>query len=153
LYLLTLLSSNRIGDFHTELELIPGEFLDNKYVNYAVQLEQELMEGSYNQLWNASAHVPSPVYLQFVNTMVGAVRERILECCEKSYLSLSVSDASQLLNIKNADEAVQFAVEHGWEIRGNQLFFKKEQTDALEIPAHKVVSQVLSYATELERIV
>jgi 26S proteasome regulatory subunit N12 len=118
LYLLVLLSSNRIGDFHTELELLPIEHLENKYINYAVQLEQELMEGSYNQLWNASAHTPSPVYLQFVNTMVGAVRERILECCEKAYTKLSINDAMQLLNLKNQNEAVQFAVSHNWEVKG-----------------------------------
>jgi 26S proteasome regulatory subunit N12 len=153
LYLLSLLTANRIGDFHTEIELLPAEFHENEFVKYAVRLEQELMEGSYNQLWNASARIPSALYRKFVDTLVETVRERILDCCAKSYDKLSLNDASQLLNLPKVEDAANFATSRGWEIQGTILFFKKQVVDHLEIPAHKVIGQVLSYASELERII
>ena len=151
--MLALLTANRIGDFHTELELLPIEFHDNEFIKYAIKLEQELMEGSYNQLWTASSRIPAPSFRKFVDTLVETVRERILDCCAKAYAKLSIADATQLLNLGNTESAVKFAQNHGWEVRGTDLFFKKESVDHLQIPAHKVVSQVLSYASELERII
>jgi 26S proteasome regulatory subunit N12 len=153
LYLLNLLTSNRIGDFHTELEMLPVEYFENEFIKYSIRLEQELMEGSYNQLWSASARIPSPLYQRFVDTLVETVRERILDCCAKSYAKLSLTDATQLLNLSNTNDAAKFATAHGWEIQGSNMFFKKEAVDHLEIPAHKVIAQVLSYASELERII
>merc|ERR1712088_950644 len=50
LNLLFLLSQNRLGDFHTELELLPPDILlSNPYIENPVQLEQFIMEGKYNK--------------------------------------------------------------------------------------------------------
>ena len=49
LNLLRLLAQNRIAEFHTELELIPTDIQHtNIYIKYPAQLEQHIMEGSYN---------------------------------------------------------------------------------------------------------
>src|SRR4051794_11174541 len=50
LYMLSLLASSRIADFHTELELLPIASHSNKFIAYPIALEQELMEGSYRSL-------------------------------------------------------------------------------------------------------
>ena len=51
LNLLCLLAQNKIADFHTELEVLPGEVLKNDpYVRCPVVLEQFIMEGSYNKV-------------------------------------------------------------------------------------------------------
>jgi hypothetical protein len=42
-HLLYLLAENKIAEFHTQLELIPDH--SNRYVRYAVELEQAKMEG------------------------------------------------------------------------------------------------------------
>ena len=51
LNLLALLAQNRVGEFHTELELLPPDAIHNNvYIKYPVALEQYLMEGSYNKV-------------------------------------------------------------------------------------------------------
>jgi hypothetical protein len=51
LNLLCLLSKNKIADFHTELEQLPADTLQNNpYIRCPVRLEQFLMEGGYNKV-------------------------------------------------------------------------------------------------------
>ena len=52
LYLLYLLSYNKISEYHTEIELIPIEAQQNVYINVPVSLEQHFVEGSYNKILN-----------------------------------------------------------------------------------------------------
>src|SRR5689334_493651 len=59
LNLLRLLAQNRIADFHTQLETIdPEQIHTNAYIRHPVQIEQCLMEGSYNKVWHARKDVP-----------------------------------------------------------------------------------------------
>lgn len=51
LNLLFLLSQNRVAEFHTELELLPMEHIQNDvYIRHPLSIEQYLMEGSYNKV-------------------------------------------------------------------------------------------------------
>lgn len=152
LYLLSLLSSNRIAEFHLELERIPVDYHSNPFVQYAISMEQQLMEGRYNQLWNASTNSPSTYYKFFVDSLVDTVRSRILECAESAYASLSIADAAELLHFKTQEEALKFCTQKEWKLDGD-LLTKKAYGDNLKIPAHEITSRLLSYATELERIV
>ena len=52
LYLLYLLSYNKISEYHTEIELIPIEEQQNVYIRVPVSLEQHFVEGSYNKILN-----------------------------------------------------------------------------------------------------
>ena len=52
LYLLYLLSFNKISEYHTEIELIPFEELDNVFIKVPMSLEQYFVEGSYNKILN-----------------------------------------------------------------------------------------------------
>ena len=50
LHLLCLLAQYRVAEFHTELERLPGnEIQNNVYIEHSVSLEQYIMEGSYNK--------------------------------------------------------------------------------------------------------
>jgi 26S proteasome regulatory subunit N12 len=76
LYLLLLLSKNDIAGFHTTLEhladVLGRETLEkDPNLKYPMELEQWLMEGAYNRVWNAANgdKVPSADYL--VYTKVG----------------------------------------------------------------------------------
>lgn len=54
LNLLFLLSVNRVSDFHTELELLPAEVIQtNKFIRPILGLEQYIMEGRYNKIFQA----------------------------------------------------------------------------------------------------
>ena len=51
LYLLYLLSYNKISEYHTEIELIPFEEQQNNvFIKVPVSLEQHFVEGSYNKI-------------------------------------------------------------------------------------------------------
>ena len=52
LYLLYLLSFNKISEYHTEIELIPFDELNNVYIKVPMSLEQYFVEGSYNKILN-----------------------------------------------------------------------------------------------------
>ena len=53
LNLLRLLAQNRIAEFHTELELVPAELQSDAHIRYSAQLEEHIMEGSYNKVLSA----------------------------------------------------------------------------------------------------
>merc|ERR1719231_237143 len=77
LNLLRLLAQNRIAEFHTELELIPPELqASNVYIKYPAQLEQHIMEGSYNKVLSAKRdNLFASDGIYFLDLLVGTVRE------------------------------------------------------------------------------
>merc|ERR1719231_1904579 len=89
LNLLRLLAQNRIAEFHTELELIPPELQhSNIYIKYPAQLEQHIMEGSYNKVLSAKSEgVFQKEGMYFMDMLVDTVREEIADCSEKAYAS------------------------------------------------------------------
>lgn len=119
LNLLRLLANNQIADFHTEVELIPTEMLDNSFIKHPVLLEQYLMEGSYTKIIESRQEVPSSSYTYLMDPLIQTVRyvilvrpwhpsllhfshfyfrcsEEIAFCSEKAYPHLSVDHAKQL---------------------------------------------------------
>ncbi|KAL7748480.1 regulatory particle non-ATPase [Sorochytrium milnesiophthora] len=157
--LLRLLSQNRIAEFHARLELIDPDQLmagsSNVYIRHPVQVEQCLMEGSYNKVWSGRGNVPAPEYIYFIDILMETVRHEIASCSEKSYTSLPLNDAGTLLFFKNKDELVQFCQERNWQVDMGQgkIYFNQQTTSGETIPAKQVIEHVVSYAKELERIV
>merc|ERR1712100_283285 len=135
LNLLRLLAGNQIADFHTELELIPTDMLDNTFINHPVLLEQYLMEGSY--------------------TKIIASRNEVASCSERAYPHLVTKQACKLFMFEE-NELVEFSKARGWKIEGDRIVFpepEEEEEDKGGIPANKVIKRTLLYAKELERIV
>ncbi len=123
LNLLRLLAQNRISDFHTELETIDADQLENPFIRHPMQVEQCLMEGSYNKVWNSREKVPAPEYAIFMDILMTTIRcvlfqrkligrrNEIASCSESAYTNLPISDAATLLHFKTQDEVVAFAKE------------------------------------------
>lgn len=99
LYLLYLLSYNKISEYHTEIELIPIEELSNVYISVPVSLEQHFVEGSYNKILNQQQKVPLEAYNYFINKFVDAIRFEIARSSEKAYESLSLRDTQRIFMI------------------------------------------------------
>ena len=75
LNLIHLLSQNRITEFHTLLELLdPAAIASSPFIRHPIELEQCLMEGSYNKVWDARSKVPAPEYLFFVDILMETIR-------------------------------------------------------------------------------
>lgn len=159
LNLLRLLSHNRIGEFHTELELILPEKHTNVFVKHPVLLEQYLMEGSYKKVVAAREDVPSPSYSYFMTKLIETVRDEMADCSEKAYLSLSTEEAKGLLMFETEEELLRYAESRAWKVENDdmvtRIVFEKEEEPVGkdDIPAMKLMARTLAYAKELERIV
>ena len=47
----SLLAQNQVADFHTEIERLDHEEIQNDpYIKHPIQIEQYLMEGNYNKV-------------------------------------------------------------------------------------------------------
>lgn len=150
-YLLGLLCQNRIAEFHAELELIPIERREDPCISFPLELEQSLMEGSYQKVLNAA--VPRPQFHVFFSILSSTVRVRIAECCAKAYTSVSIAEAGELLMLHDKATLPLLASQHSWTLEGNELRFPQDKDTSLDIPSARMIEQTLSYALELERIV
>ena len=77
LYLIRLLTQNRIADFHTTLESLPlaaDSLTANPYIQHPVNLERWLMEGSYSKVWKAREEAPAEEYKFFVDSLMNTIR-------------------------------------------------------------------------------
>lgn len=157
LNLLRLLVQNRIAEFHTELELLSQSALDNPCIKHAVELEQSFMEGAYHRVLSARQTVPDATYAYFMDLLAKTVRDEIAGCSEKAYDRLSTNDARQMLLFSSDKELLQYVEkEHPeWEIQDGFIIFQKvkDSVPCKEIPSLQLITQTLSYARELERIV
>ncbi|KAI8343929.1 COP9 signalosome [Chlamydoabsidia padenii] len=156
LNLLRLLSQNRLSDFHTSLETIdPEQLQSNQYIKQAVDLEQFLMEGSYNKVWSTRSTVQGEEFMFFYDILINTIRNEIASCSEKAYDSLPLQDAGTLLFLKNTQELLDFANEQGWKVNPAEqvIYFGADDKDTVEIPQEQIMTRTLAYARELERIV
>ncbi|KAG1471700.1 hypothetical protein G6F56_001972 [Rhizopus delemar] len=156
LNLLRLLSQNKLSEFHTTLESIDSDELqNNQFIKQAVDLEQFLMEGSYSKVWNAKSTVKGEEFMFFYNILMDTTRHEIANCSEKAYDHLPINDACTLLFLKNTDELVSFANERNWKLKPTEqiVHFATEDDSVAEIPQEQTITRTLGYAKELERIV
>eukprot|EP00794_Sanderia_malayensis_P020535 gene20535-22554_t len=153
LNLMSLLAQNRLGEFHTELELLPmKEIQDSVYIRCPVALEQYLMEGSYHKVFLAKENVPATAYYFFINILIDTLRDEVAACIEKSYEKISVREATRMLFHQDEASVREFAKKRGWAVDKDEYHFASDVHDKQEVSANKIVERCLGYAKELERI-
>jgi len=158
LKLLYLLVENRLSEFHCEIELLAESELKHPHIQFCTRIEQNIMIGSYEQVLHTAQSPPVPYYAFFVSSLLETVRTNIAECMQAAYKSLQVAEAMKLLMFNSEEETIDFISENyeHWEISSTKAiqFAPKEQVQKSDaIPSFKVMKEVLSYASELERIV
>ena len=161
LYLTFLLSYNKIEDFHAELESVPWAlYTTNKYIRFAVTLEQFFMEGNYQEVLQAKRHSPSLEFEFFVDRISDTIRFEIAASFEKAYTRLSLQGACDLLQLSSPSDLEAFLKEYReksgkniWRIEGSHLLIKSQGSELHEIPKWELIDQAVNYAIELERIV
>ena len=104
LHLMYLLSFNKISEYHTEIELIPFDKLDDVFIKVPVSLEQYFVEGSYSKIINSKQNIPLQAYQVFIDKFSDAIRYETARSAERAYESLSLRDLGQMLNISNQAE-------------------------------------------------
>lgn len=183
LHLLHLLASDRIGEFHTELELVPVDVYENVHIKQPIQLERYLMEGNYAKVLEAQKDVPKAYYAYFMERLIDMVRLKIGASLERSYESLPTQQAASMLILADVPALQEFALKENerkareesddtmtdftpsltrrgapvglvrWEVKEGRLFFTRTAEKQLEIPALDLMVNTIGYATDLERIV
>jgi len=74
LNLLQALVDHRLADFHGELELLTEEEMQLPTIAFSVDLERQLMLGSYDQVLEAAAHPPHELFNAFLASLMESVR-------------------------------------------------------------------------------
>merc|ERR1712060_18809 len=180
LYLLHLLASDRIGEFHTELELIPID--DYEQIKQPIQLERYLMEGNYAKILEVQKDVPHVYYSFFMERLLDTVRLKVGASLERSSEHLPAQQAASMLMLAGVPALQEFAVKENerkareesddpmgdmtpsltrrapmglvrWEVKDGRLYFKRDQEKRQEIPTFDLMVNTIGYATDLERIV
>ena len=139
-----------------QLELLTEQQQSHPAIAFCTQLDRHLMVGSYDQVMSAAALPPVEYYSFFLKSLLETVRINVGDCAAASYTSLAVSEATKILMFGTDKETVEFiaATYPDWTVNGNTITLQGSKgTKSSEIPSLKLISQTLSYATELERIV
>mmetsp|Transcript_166797 Transcript_166797/g.320298 ORF Transcript_166797/g.320298 Transcript_166797/m.320298 type:complete len:283 (+) Transcript_166797:60-908(+) len=181
LYLLHLLSTDRIGEFHTELELIPVEDHQNMYIKQPIELERHIMEGNYSKIMDAKKDMPQRYYEYFMDKLEETVRTKIGASLERSYENLPADQAAKMLILPDIAKLQEFVMQENdrkqreneddpmgdmtpslsrrvpvgickWEVKNGRLYFTRSEQKRLEIWEDMMVNTI-GYATDLERIV
>jgi len=157
LNLLFLLSQNRVAEFHTELELLPADQIqENVYIRHPLSIEQFLMEGSYNKIFLAKGNVPAKNYNFFMDILLDTIRGEIAVCLEKAYEKISIKDTARMLYLPKEEAAKEFGVKNmKWKLSSDNFFHFTPETPKNDepIPSVELAEQAIDYARELEMIV
>lgn len=173
LYLLSLLVRNQIAEFHVTLEQInaaPGIDASNAYIQFPVQLQQCLVEGTYHRVVLARQQVPSPDYAWFIDALMDTIRysklhisdytfrNELANCLEKSFKTIELSSAARLLLLtpEQAPQLAKFAEQRGWHVQnGSTIIFPSTKAQTTDLPTctRSLIIQSMSYARELEEII
>jgi len=157
LNLMYLLIENRLSEFHAELELLTEDESSSPFITFPITLERQLMVGSYDEVLNAGSYMPDQSYNFFVENLLQTVRDSIADCLEVAYKEMSLEDAKIIMKFKSIGDLGEYIQEcrDDWIIQGDHLCFQPPTggSKATDIPSKDLIKQVLSYATELERIV
>ena len=170
LHLMSLLSANRISDFHTQLEQLQAQHdravIESPYVQASVRIEQQLMEGSYSAVMASvqgaqhTQQLPSPLFAKFTTKLEQTVREKIADCTEQAYQQqqIDTQHLKQLLSMQSDQQLAELAQKRHWTISADKKRItltksNDDSSDNLGIANKLTIQQTLRYATELERIV
>ena len=155
LNLMHLLVENRLSEFHSELELLSEEEASNPLISFPINLERQLMVGIYDEVLNVTA--PDASYHFFLDNLLQTVRDSIADCIEVSYKQMKTADCIKMMKFETQQELLEYVEEcrDDWIVQGDSLCFQPPPSGhkASDIPSMQLISQSLTYATEMERIV
>jgi len=162
LHLMNLLIENHLSEFHAELELLSAEDLKSSFISFPIQLERQLMVGIYDEV--LSTKLPHESYQFFVDHLLQTVRDSIADCMEVSYKDMSLGEAMKMMKFETVEELRTYIqeVRDDWIVDSgsDKLVFQASASassgppqQSSDIPSMKLISQSLTYATEMERIV
>ncbi|CAM9719653.1 unnamed protein product [Heterosigma akashiwo] len=171
LNLLYLLTESRLAEFHSELGLLAAAERAAPAAAFVAGLEEALMMGSYGRALDlARGGAPAPAAAacaRFLASLTDTVREAVAEARRRPTPGLSLGRPAKRLPPRRprcrpggggggtAGRGGAGRRRPEWTVAGGRIAFGGNETKSKssEIPSLRVISETLSYATELERIV
>merc|ERR1712232_912379 len=125
LNLMFLLLENRLSEFHAELELLSEAEAANVFISFPIQLERQLMVGSYDEVLSAHSRIPDPSYGFFMENLLQTVRDSIADCLEVSYKEMKIDDAVKMMKFDSPKHLMEYIDEwrDDWIVTGAQFAF------------------------------
>lgn len=155
LNLMHLLVENSQSEFHSQLELLSEAEASDPLISFPISLDRKLQVGIYDEV--LTGKIPDPSYQVFMDQLLETVRDNIADCIEVSYKTLDLGDAARMMKFSNASELEEYitACRDDWIVEGGILTFEPLSTTATaaDIPSMEYITQSLTYASEMERIV
>jgi len=126
LFLFTLFINTyyRNTEYSTELEIISMDEHKDQYIQIPIRLEQCILEGSYKQVMDNNTKLDTN-YQYYLHKFDSAIRYQIARSAEKSYESLKVGDAVNLLKFNNIEELSMYVKN---EIETNEVIITNKIT-------------------------
>lgn len=158
LQLLNLLVTGRTAEFHILMEQLPeSHLLTNPFIIYPLKLEQSLIEGTYNRIWEAKQSAPAVEYGWFVDGLVDNIRNELIHSMEHSMTSVSVDELAKLLVVDRNDmqSISSVASQRGWHVNGNDIVISGPYQKAANLKSNSSsdLGKVLEYSHHLEQII
>ena len=130
-------------------------------LQYAVLLEQYLMEGCYHKLFTTQCPLPPQHAQLFLDSLRTGVRERVAESAEAAYERYPVGRAERMLMFDGAggggggglEELLVYVKGRGWGVEADELVLPRRKEENVAVNQLETIAQSLHYASELERIV
>jgi 26S proteasome regulatory subunit N12 len=102
-------------------------------------------------------HKTDADFVLLLQILVNTIRLEIASCAQRSYPSLSISSAKNLLFLDSEGAVVEFAKQQGWTLEEGRIYFPGLEAEK-DVSGHEgdqkeVISNMIGYARDLEMIV
>eukprot|EP00484_Ammonia_sp_Unknown_P023899 CAMPEP_0197037526 /NCGR_PEP_ID=MMETSP1384-20130603/14714_1 /TAXON_ID=29189 /ORGANISM="Ammonia sp." /LENGTH=254 /DNA_ID=CAMNT_0042467839 /DNA_START=49 /DNA_END=813 /DNA_ORIENTATION=+ len=155
LYLMYLLTENRLGDFHVEIELLSFADLDSEFIKFPMEIEQSMMEGSYQKIIDAKSKPPNKTYTILLNKLSETVRSEISKSLQAVHSKMPLKDALGMLSLNDVDTLKQHIKSNdlNWSIDGQTLHFTPQEQQSQQLEAAETARDMLEFTSNIETIV
>jgi len=155
LYLMYLLTQNRLSDFHVELELLNYDDLKNKFIAFPMNIEQYLIQGRYNKIINAKNDIPNDQYKLFLDEMKTTVRNQISNSIQVCQDDIDLPSLLKMLGLGTKNDLQNYINQNkkNWKIVGDNVTFKPVEPQKQQINAMITSKDMLQFTSDIETIV
>ncbi|UKJ89237.1 26S proteasome regulatory subunit [Theileria orientalis] len=182
MWMLHLLSDNKIGDLYMLLEKIPADLKNDDKIAFVINLERLMMEGNLNQLLELDFQHHSPdrpdsrrnvgtrpladrCGSEYYRIIASTARNKIASSIELCYRRLSLDYVADLLKLRSRSETLDFVSYYNqyklqkdpesvpWKVVDNYVIFQNEICGKHKIPSRELLSNSLEYLNDLEKII
>ncbi|EAN30782.2 SAC3/GANP/Nin1/mts3/eIF-3 p25 family protein [Theileria parva strain Muguga] len=160
MWMLHLVSENKIGDLYMLLERIPADLKKDEKILFVINLERLMMEGNLGKLLDLNDNSN-----EYHRIIAATYRNKIASAMELSYKQLDMDYIIKTLKLKNKQELLDFISYYNqfklqsdttsvpWKVLEDAVVFQNDSVVKHKIPSKELLNNSLKYLNDLEKIV